>query len=148
MYFIQHCFTCRPSDPTVSEDAGIELRTVATPTLAVRRSNHSARSHPLSARSHDLSGDSFWSTSTITKCQQLELKSVVQVAFEHSLLEHSGRDPLQASISPASPRKAGLNADQAQFSTAFGLYGEDNTKRSVTIHPKAAVINPPSLWPN
>ncbi len=29
-YFIQHCFICRPSESTVSEDAGIELRTVAT----------------------------------------------------------------------------------------------------------------------
>jgi hypothetical protein len=41
-----------PSDSTVPEDAGIEPRTVATTALAVRRSNHSARSHPLSARSH------------------------------------------------------------------------------------------------
>jgi hypothetical protein len=46
MYDIQHCFICRPSDFTVSEDAGIESRTVATTALAVRRSNHSARSHP------------------------------------------------------------------------------------------------------
>jgi hypothetical protein len=30
MYVIQHCFFCRPSDSTVSEDAGIEPRTVAT----------------------------------------------------------------------------------------------------------------------
>jgi len=30
MYFIQHCFICRPSDSTVSEDAGIEPGTVAT----------------------------------------------------------------------------------------------------------------------
>jgi hypothetical protein len=30
----------------VSEDAWIESRTVATSTLAARRSNHSARSHP------------------------------------------------------------------------------------------------------
>ncbi len=44
--FIQHCFICRPSDSTVSEDAGIEPWTVATSALAVRRSNHSARSHP------------------------------------------------------------------------------------------------------
>jgi hypothetical protein len=44
MYCIQHCFFCRPSDSTVSEDAGIAL--------AVRRSNHSARSHPSSARFH------------------------------------------------------------------------------------------------
>jgi hypothetical protein len=46
MYDIQHCFICRPSDSDVSEDAGIESRTVATMALAVRRSNHSARSHP------------------------------------------------------------------------------------------------------
>jgi hypothetical protein len=36
----QHSFNCRPSDSTVSEDAGIEPRTVATSALAVRRSNH------------------------------------------------------------------------------------------------------------
>jgi hypothetical protein len=30
MYDIQHCFICRPSDSTVSEDAEIEPRTVAT----------------------------------------------------------------------------------------------------------------------
>ncbi len=40
MYFIQHCCICRPSDSTVSEDAGIEPRTVATSALAVRRSIH------------------------------------------------------------------------------------------------------------
>jgi hypothetical protein len=34
---IQHCFICHPSDSTVSEDAGIEFRTVATLALAVRR---------------------------------------------------------------------------------------------------------------
>jgi hypothetical protein len=52
-YFIQYCFICRPSDSTVSEDAGIEPRTVATSALDVRRSHpHSARSHPHSARSH------------------------------------------------------------------------------------------------
>jgi hypothetical protein len=45
MYFIQHCFICRPSDSTVSEDAGIEPRTVATSALAVRRFNQLARSH-------------------------------------------------------------------------------------------------------
>jgi hypothetical protein len=44
MFDIQHCFICRPSDSTVSEDAG----TVATTALAVRHSNHSARSHTLS----------------------------------------------------------------------------------------------------
>jgi hypothetical protein len=46
MYFVQHCFICRPSDSTVSEDAGIEPRTVATSAMAVRRSSHSATSHP------------------------------------------------------------------------------------------------------
>jgi hypothetical protein len=47
MYFIQHWFICRPSDATVSEMLhGIEPRTVATLALAVRRSTHSARSHP------------------------------------------------------------------------------------------------------
>ena len=30
LYFIRHCFICRPSDSTVSEDAGIEHRAVAT----------------------------------------------------------------------------------------------------------------------
>jgi hypothetical protein len=34
------------SDSTVPTDAGIEPRTVATGALAVRRSNHLARSHP------------------------------------------------------------------------------------------------------
>jgi hypothetical protein len=42
MYDIQQCFICRPSDSTVSEDAEIEARTVATTALTVRRSNHSA----------------------------------------------------------------------------------------------------------
>ncbi len=42
MFFIQHCFICRPSDSTVPEDAGIEPRTVATFALAVKRSNHAA----------------------------------------------------------------------------------------------------------
>jgi hypothetical protein len=49
---IQHCVICRPSDSTVSEDAGIEPRTVAATALTVRRSNNSARSHTHSARSH------------------------------------------------------------------------------------------------
>jgi hypothetical protein len=46
MIAIQYCFICCLSDSTVSEDAGIVPRTVATTALAVRRSNHSARSHP------------------------------------------------------------------------------------------------------
>ncbi len=43
--FIQHCFVSRLSDSTVSEDAGIELRTVASWVLTVRCSNQSTRSH-------------------------------------------------------------------------------------------------------
>jgi hypothetical protein len=43
MYFIQHCFICLPSDSTVSEDAGIEPRTVATRLDLI---HYSARSHP------------------------------------------------------------------------------------------------------
>jgi hypothetical protein len=39
LYYIQHCFICRPSDSTVPTDAGIEPRTFATAVLAVRRSN-------------------------------------------------------------------------------------------------------------
>ncbi len=46
MYVIQHCFICRLYDSTVSEDAGIEPGTVATTALAIRSSNHTARSHP------------------------------------------------------------------------------------------------------
>ncbi len=42
MVFFQHCLICRPLDSTVSEDAGIGPRTVATFALAVRRSNHLA----------------------------------------------------------------------------------------------------------
>ncbi len=62
MYDIQHCFIGRPSDSTVSEDAGIEPRTVATTALAVRRSNQAARSHPhkIKYRCH-----SVWALATI-----------------------------------------------------------------------------------
>jgi len=35
MHYIQHCFICRPSDSTVTEDAWIEPRTVATSALAL-----------------------------------------------------------------------------------------------------------------
>jgi hypothetical protein len=38
IYDIQHCFICDPSDSTVSEDAGIEPRTVVTTALGFRRS--------------------------------------------------------------------------------------------------------------
>ncbi len=35
MYFIQHCFICRLSDSTVSDNTGIEPRTLATLALVV-----------------------------------------------------------------------------------------------------------------
>jgi hypothetical protein len=35
MHFIQHCSICRLSDSTVSQNAGIETRTVATLALAL-----------------------------------------------------------------------------------------------------------------
>ncbi len=44
MYCIQHCFICRPSESTVSEDAGIEPRTFANFVIG-SHSNHSDRSH-------------------------------------------------------------------------------------------------------
>ncbi len=47
MFFIQHCFICRPSDSNVSEDARSESRTVATLAVADRHSNHSVISNPL-----------------------------------------------------------------------------------------------------
>ncbi len=43
---IQHCFICRPSGSTLSQDAGIEPRVVVTLSLEVRRSNLLDRSHP------------------------------------------------------------------------------------------------------
>ncbi len=58
MYVIQHCFICRPSESTVSEDAGIKPRSVATLALTARRCNHSARTHSHSARSHSHSARS------------------------------------------------------------------------------------------
>jgi hypothetical protein len=48
MYVIQSCFICGPSDSTVSEDAGIEPRTVATFALTARCATNFARSHPQS----------------------------------------------------------------------------------------------------
>ncbi len=39
-YCSQHCFICRPSDSSVSEDAGIEPKTATSSALAVRRSTY------------------------------------------------------------------------------------------------------------
>jgi hypothetical protein len=73
MYKIQHCLICRPSDPTVSEDAGIELRTIANTALAVRRSNHSVRSQWLPKGS----------TGTVCHGIYSTLRSVSPVAVLH-----------------------------------------------------------------
>jgi hypothetical protein len=73
MYDIKHCFICLPSDSTLTENAGIDFRTTATTALAVRRSNHSARSHPPSAISHPHTARSHPSESlpmVITTCQR------------------------------------------------------------------------------
>ncbi len=53
-YVIQHCFICRPSDSTVSKDAGIEPRMVATLKQTARRSNRLARSHPQESERSEL----------------------------------------------------------------------------------------------
>ncbi len=44
MYVLQHCFICRPSNSTVSEDGGTEPKAVAT-VITARRFNQSAKSH-------------------------------------------------------------------------------------------------------
>jgi hypothetical protein len=55
LHFSQHCFICRPSDSAVSEDAGIEPRTVVILALTFTRSSHSATSHPSFCFSYSLS---------------------------------------------------------------------------------------------
>ncbi len=48
VYVIQHCFICRPTVSTLLEEDGIvKPMNFATKALAARRSNKSARSHPL-----------------------------------------------------------------------------------------------------
>ncbi len=46
IFYVLYSTVLNPLDSTVSGDAGIEPRTVATSALVVRRSKHSARSHP------------------------------------------------------------------------------------------------------
>ncbi len=65
MYVIQHCFICCPSESTVSEDAGIEPRTVAILAWTARRCNHANISRPLEVtkiirKGGDLSFVTFW----------------------------------------------------------------------------------------
>jgi hypothetical protein len=46
----QHCFICRSSDSTKSEDAGIEPKTAATLALTDRRSNYTVIYHRKKAK--------------------------------------------------------------------------------------------------
>ncbi len=45
-FYLEFSFYVSYSDSTVSEEAGIELRTASSLVLTARRSNHSVRSHP------------------------------------------------------------------------------------------------------
>ncbi len=47
LYFIQQCYICRPTRFHCVGGCWIEPMTTATLALSARRSNHSARSHPL-----------------------------------------------------------------------------------------------------
>ncbi len=130
MYFFQHCFICRPSDSSVSEDAGIESRTVVTLTLAVRHSNpsarshlHSARSHPHSVRSHPLSA----------RYHTLSARYHPLSARYHPLSTRS--PPLSAGYHPLSVRSHPLSA-RSHPQPAKSLY------LSVRSHPHSARSHP------
>ncbi len=63
----------------MSEDAGIEPRTVATQAFAVRRSYHSARFHPQLARSHpQLSSVLYNETSYMCRIK-LHVKEITEI---------------------------------------------------------------------
>jgi hypothetical protein len=83
MYFIKHCFICRPSDSVVSEDAEIEPKSVATLALAVRRSNHSARSHPNRIQIKNLTSIWCWQQqdSAVSEDAVIEPKTVATLAL-------------------------------------------------------------------
>jgi hypothetical protein len=68
MYDIQNGFICRPPDSTVSEDAGIKPRTVATTAFIVRLSNHSARSQKITYKLKPILYGRYRITSTLTSC--------------------------------------------------------------------------------
>jgi hypothetical protein len=113
---MQHCFICRPSDSTVSENAGIEPRTVATirhllsDALTTRldlthyysAKSHplSARSPPLSARSHPLSAIDLISNSA--RSHPLSARSHPLSARSHPVSNRS--HPLSARSHPLSAR--------------------------------------------
>ncbi len=98
MYCIQPCFICRPIDSTMAEEDGIEPRTIVTSALAVRRSNHSSRSHPpiptpnISEENHNLNK----SLCTITEEKNLLLYRMPRHISPGSIL------PLQDSLFPLS----------------------------------------------
>ncbi len=96
MYDIQHCFICRSSDSTVSKDAGIEPRTVASTALAVRRSNHSARSHPPSARSHPL----YPSIYVSSKLSTLFTKRAEKLRVSRAMMPTYARLTLYCNVKP------------------------------------------------
>jgi hypothetical protein len=89
MYFIQHRFICRPSDSIVSEDVGIEPRTVATLALAITCSNHSARSHP--QRVLDLTGCNL----RCTACTHVQSLPICSHIFER---RGTGRGRVQVCV--------------------------------------------------
>ncbi len=60
MYVIQHWSIWRPQIPLVSDDAGMESRTVTTLALTARRSNHSARFHR--QKKNFFHSHNFWNT--------------------------------------------------------------------------------------
>jgi hypothetical protein len=105
IYMFFQYFICRPSDSTVSEDAGIAHGTVATLVLAARRSNRSASSHPHSARSHPHSARS----------HPLSARSHPQpAARSHSLAD--GSHPHSARYHPLSTRSHPHSARSHPFS--------------------------------
>ena len=122
MYFIQHCFICRPSDSIVSKDAGIEPRTVATSALVVRRSGHSATSHPHSATTHPHSATS----------------------HPHSALSHphsASSHPHSATSHPHSATSHPLSATSHQHSaTSHPPLGLHLIPHSATSHPTLGYI--------
>ncbi len=122
MYVIHHCLFCRPSDSTVavSQETGIEPRTVATSALTARRSNPSAGSHLLSARYHPLSAG----------FHPLSARS-----YPHSAISH----PLLVQISSNSARSHPHSARSHPRSAR-------SHPQSARSHPPSAQISSTSIY--
>ncbi len=132
MYVIQHCFICRTSDSTVSEDAGIEPRTVTTLALTALRSSHSARSHPHSARSHSHSARS----------HPHSARSHPHSARFHS---HSARShPHSARSHPQSPRSHSHSTRSHPHSARSHSHSAWSHPHSARSHPHSAISHPHS----